>query len=326
VAAKVVSVAGRDIDTTPIRRPRSEDTTPVTNNTTNTNVIAPDAQRSTTPATPSLTSPTITPGRNTSAAPSPPVFAGHPCTPQDTTDNTGFFRTITTQLKGLQTTVNTISQDLRLANTKLDAANRRILRLETIAKGLSVARPEQPAAPEIASEETENLQSRIPEDLRIADNILASLHQEANNPGHFACLLLKKLFEELFATGSKVNFNWYGGGSKGKRDLDIRKKKVIQTYVEHYHPEVKDPAVWRDRVVARINECLRRPKKPSKVNNLATDDCVPTQEDAVQRPQQSGVDVQEDQPRQLVLEPLAEIQDEQQRPHGPLTALLYADI
>lgn len=35
---------------------------------------------------------------------------------------------------------------------------------------------------------------------------------------------------------------------------------MIQNYVEFYQPEVKDPAIWRDHVVGRINECLRRPK------------------------------------------------------------------
>ena len=57
------------------------------------------------------------------------------------------------------------------------------------------------------------------------------------------------------------------------------------TYI---HPDVRDPLVWRERVVSRINECLRRPlkKKTSKAPiqeeeheeemNQETDDHIPT--------------------------------------------------
>lgn len=75
----------------------------------------------------------------------------------------------------------------------------------------------------------------------------------SNNPGHFACLLLKKMFSELFDSSEKHQYNWFGGGPKGKNSLDARRKLVIQNYVEFYHPEVKDPAIWRDHVVGRIN-------------------------------------------------------------------------
>ena len=57
------------------------------------------------------------------------------------------------------------------------------------------------------------------------------------------------------------------------------------TYI---HPEVRDPLVWRERVVSRINECLRRPLKKKTSNapiqeeeheeemNQETDDHIPT--------------------------------------------------
>lgn len=107
----------------------------------------------------------------------------------------------------------------------------------------------------------------MPSDLRIPEDELQRMKARSNNPGHFACLLLKKMFSELFDSSEKHQYNWFGGGPKGKKSLDARRKLVIQNYVEFYHPEVKDPAIWRDRVVRRINECLRRPKKHNEESN-----------------------------------------------------------
>ncbi|XP_048748780.2 uncharacterized protein LOC125661000 [Ostrea edulis] len=161
-----------------------------------------------------------------------------------------YLKTISAQLNGVQATVNILRQDLSLANTKLDAANRRLLRLETLIKGgdqeacrLEIREQAPPG---------EDL-NRIPEDLRIEETIVSALKSEANNPGHFTCLLLKKMFAGLFLTGQRSEYNWFGGGQKGKKDLDARKKKAIEIYVVHYYHEVKNTAAWRDRVVARIN-------------------------------------------------------------------------
>lgn len=100
----------------------------------------------------------------------------------------------------------------------------------------------------------------MPLDLRIPEVELQRMKARSKNPKHLACQLLK-MFSELFDSYEKHQYNWFGGGPKGKKSLDARRKLVIQNYVEFYYPEVKDPAIWRDRVVGRINECLRRPKK-----------------------------------------------------------------
>ncbi|XP_062582867.1 uncharacterized protein LOC134244621 [Saccostrea cucullata] len=89
--------------------------------------------------------------------------------------------------------------------------------------------------------------SRIPKDLRMEEPILTTLQRETDNPA---------IENKMFSTGQKSYYNWFGGGWKGKEELDGRKKRAIETYVEHFYPEVKDAAVWRDRVVSRINECL----------------------------------------------------------------------
>ncbi|XP_060570938.1 uncharacterized protein LOC132729236 [Ruditapes philippinarum] len=102
----------------------------------------------------------------------------------------------------------------------------------------------------------------LPEELIINEEELRQVHRDSNNAGHFAALLVKKLFPELYGpTNLRLNYNWYGGGQKKKYELDASRKEVIKRYVTFFHPEVCDSDVWRDRVVPKVNESLRRLEK-----------------------------------------------------------------
>jgi hypothetical protein len=46
-----------------------------------------------------------------------------------------------------------------------------------------------------------------------------------------------------------------------KYKLDVSRKEVIKRYVTFFHPKVSDSDVWRDTVVPKINESLRRMEK-----------------------------------------------------------------
>lgn len=89
-----------------------------------------------------------------------------------------------------------------------------------------------------------------------------------NNFGYFVCLFLKKMFFEFFDFSEKYQYNWFGGGFKGKKLFDVRRKLVIQNYVEFYYLEVKDFVIWRDCVVGCINECLWCLKKYNEEFNV----------------------------------------------------------
>ena len=65
----------------------------------------------------------------------------------------------------------------------------------------------------------------IPDDFQLDLETLRVMNP-SKNPGHFACLLVKKVFPELFLSGRKSEYNWFGGGAKEKRELESRFKKT----------------------------------------------------------------------------------------------------
>ena len=58
----------------------------------------------------------------------------------------------------------------------------------------------------------------------------------SKNPGHFACLYVKKVFPELFLSGRKNEYNWFGGGAKEKRVLESKIKKTYHQEICHIFP------------------------------------------------------------------------------------------
>lgn len=93
-----------------------------------------------------------------------------------------------------------------------------------------------------------------------------------------------------------------------RQDLSLANTKLV-----HYYPEVKNTAAWRDCVVTRINECLRRPRRGH--NEIVN----PTEEgNIVQHPPATV--------QQTAVEPGEQDSDEEEYVTGPPRALAFADI
>ena len=88
------------------------------------------------------------------------------------------------------------------------------------------------------------------------------MNSSSNNPGHIACLLVKKVFfQNFFSPSGRASVS--GFGEVWKRELESRRKHIIQRYVTYFRSEVRDPLVWRDRVV---NQFIERPLKKKNSN------------------------------------------------------------
>lgn len=102
----------------------------------------------------------------------------------------------------------------------------------------------------------------IPEKYCIPDEELTEMNRECKSAGNFGGHLVKLLFPELFGPNNlKFFYNWNGGGKLMKKELDQTRKMVIRKYVTHFHPSVRAPEAWRNQVVPKINELLRRKDK-----------------------------------------------------------------
>lgn len=103
----------------------------------------------------------------------------------------------------------------------------------------------------------------MPLDLRIPEVELQRMKARSKNLKHLACQLLK-MFSELFDSYEKHQYNWFGGGSKGKKMLDAERRYIAQNYVEFYHPEVKKNHHLKGTVLWDIltSFCLKRKPTP----------------------------------------------------------------
>ena len=75
----------------------------------------------------------------------------------------------------------------------------------------------------------------IPDDFQLNLETLRVMNP-SKNPGHFACLLVKKVFPELFLSGLKSEYNWFRGEAKEKRELESRFKKTHHQGICHIYP------------------------------------------------------------------------------------------
>jgi len=51
------------------------------------------------------------------------------------------------------------------------------------------------------------------------------IYADANNAGHFAFILTKRMFAELFGpTNIRFHYNWHGNGPRQKKELDPARK------------------------------------------------------------------------------------------------------
>ncbi|XP_033724496.1 flocculation protein FLO11-like, partial [Pecten maximus] len=102
----------------------------------------------------------------------------------------------------------------------------------------------------------------IPLPYRLDVATLRRIHAHSSNPGNYARNLVEKIYPELFQEDSqRLNYSYFGGGVLSKKELDPSRKVFLERYVLYLHPELKDNLLWKDRIVPKINECLRRPVK-----------------------------------------------------------------
>ncbi|XP_052243059.1 uncharacterized protein LOC127852964 [Dreissena polymorpha] len=109
--------------------------------------------------------------------------------------------------------------------------------------------------------------------LGLPEEEVRRIHEESNNAGHFACLLVRKVFPELFGPGNlRSLYNWNGNGQKKKLALNETRRKAVSSAVLGYHPEVRGPGPFQDWVIIKVNEMLRRnDKRPLASRQLNID-------------------------------------------------------
>ncbi|VDI45351.1 Hypothetical predicted protein [Mytilus galloprovincialis] len=100
----------------------------------------------------------------------------------------------------------------------------------------------------------------VPEIYRITMADLNSMNTHSNCPGHLATKLLERLFPELFTTQNyRLQHSYHGGGKCNKTELPYERKTVFQRYVLYFYPGLSEPRAWKDAIIPRVNEYLRRP-------------------------------------------------------------------
>lgn len=229
----------------------------------------------------------------------PPIVSDTPAAPGSVDS---MLRMVLRNQKTMQAHVAELPKENNITHIKLDAANRRIVRQEALLKEMATAVTRNGAdlTPPTTSQDNParnaDINEGIPDDSQLDLETLRVMNTSSNNPGHLACLFVKKFFPELFLSGRNSEYNWFWGGVKVKRELECRRKHIIERYVTYFHPEVRDPLMWRDRVV---NQFIERPLKKKNSN-------APIQEEHEEEMNQET--------------------DDQISTVGPLTALLYTDF
>lgn len=94
----------------------------------------------------------------------------------------------------------------------------------------------------------------------ISGDKLTILRESAYSAGNFESLLLKKSMPHLFGQENLRNmYNWNGGGINANRQVCQRAKLAVRKYVVHYYPGCRKEETFRNVVVHKVNEALRRP-------------------------------------------------------------------
>ncbi|KAH3888352.1 hypothetical protein DPMN_012385 [Dreissena polymorpha] len=109
--------------------------------------------------------------------------------------------------------------------------------------------------------------------LGLPEEEVRRIHRESHNAGHFACLLVKRVFPELFGPGNlRSLYNWHGGGQNKKLALEEPRRETVCNAVLAYHPDVRGVEPFQERVVIKVNEMLRRKeRRPLARRELNTD-------------------------------------------------------
>lgn len=116
----------------------------------------------------------------------------------------------------------------------------------------------------------------IPEEFQLEESYLRKTLRESRNSGNFAVNLTRRLFPELFGEGQlRFEYNWYEGGKHPKNELGPVRKQIIRRYVCFFFPDFKSEEAWRERIVLKINECLRQNDKREKKDSVSTSIFIP---------------------------------------------------
>ena len=91
---------------------------------------------------------------------------------------------------------------------------------------------------------------------------LQRLKHHSHNPGHLGVLLAQRLFPELFRLDClRREYSYFSAGKLNKTPLSAEKKTYLQRYLIYLYPELQEDSKWKDTVVCRVNDVLRRPAK-----------------------------------------------------------------
>ena len=181
-------------------------------------------------------------------------------------------------LTSIVTKMSEMQQTIDVLNKKVDAANRRSAAYEAFFKTIvgntnilidiarNLKQKRQQETPRVSEETDERLPViEIPEEYEMEDSELRRIMRDSRNAGNFAVNISRRLWPELFGEGDlRFQYNWYGGRIHNKKELDPVRKSVVKKYVCVFYPEVASEDTWRERIVSRINESLRRNDKQTE--------------------------------------------------------------
>ena len=88
---------------------------------------------------------------------------------------------------------------------------------------------------------------------------------QANGPGNFAQHLVKTLYPELFTEENlRTQYSYFGGGRLEKTALSPTRLDLVKQYVCLFYPEMQMKSSFKDSVIGKMNEFLRRPTEQKK--------------------------------------------------------------
>ncbi|XP_061190943.1 uncharacterized protein LOC133199073 [Saccostrea echinata] len=176
--------------------------------------------------------------------------------------------------KRRKTTANLVFLDFKICPVvklfKTFKKKHRIL-ISTVlaASGVEFLQTSDPIADTMSDSSPGDVYQGVPEEYQLPDTVLRDMIKESRNAGNFAVNLTRKIFPELYGEGNlRMEYNWYGGGKLSKKELDPARKQVVRRYVCYFFPEFKPEDSWRERIVSKINESLRRNDKRLKKDSV----------------------------------------------------------
>ncbi|CAG2246870.1 unnamed protein product [Mytilus edulis] len=69
----------------------------------------------------------------------------------------------------------------------------------------------------------------------------------------------KKFLLTISDIEEELQLSYHGGGKCNKRELPYDRKTIFQRYVLYFYPGLSEPRTWKDAIIPRVNEYLRRP-------------------------------------------------------------------